>query len=93
MQISDKSDGRISVWLTGQGRKDDSGTAAPRCRRLIPDARTGQWADIGKVKSPILRGLASRAPYFHNGSAGSLPDVLTFYDKGFNIGFTAPGEG
>ena len=49
---------------------------------------TGKWADIGKVKGPILRGLASRAPYFHNGSAGSLADVLTFYDKRFNIGFT-----
>lgn len=50
---------------------------------------TGIWADIGKVKGPVLRGLASRAPYFHNGSAGSLADVLTFYDKRFNIGFTA----
>jgi cytochrome c peroxidase len=50
---------------------------------------TGKWADIGKVKGPILRGLASRAPYFHNGSAENLADVLTFYDKRFNIGFTA----
>ena len=50
---------------------------------------TGKWADIGKVKGPVLRGLASRAPYFHNGSAGSLADVLNFYDTRFNIGFTA----
>jgi len=50
---------------------------------------TGKWADIGKLKGPILRGLASRAPYFHNGSAGSLADVLEFYDKRFNIGFTS----
>lgn len=50
---------------------------------------TGKWADIGKVKGPVLRGLASRAPYFHNGSAGSLADVIEFYDKRFNIGFTA----
>jgi cytochrome c peroxidase len=50
---------------------------------------TGKWADIGKVKGPILRGLASRAPYFHNGSASSLTDVLVFYDVRFNIGFTA----
>jgi hypothetical protein len=28
---------------------------------------TGLWADIGKVKGPVLRGLAARAPYFHNG--------------------------
>jgi cytochrome c peroxidase len=49
---------------------------------------TGLWADIGKVKGPILRGLAARAPYFHNGSAATLSDVVTFYDKRFNVGFT-----
>lgn len=49
---------------------------------------TGAWADIGKVKGPILRGLAARAPYFHNGSAASLSDVIQFYDQRFNIGFT-----
>ncbi len=53
---------------------------------------TGKWADIGKLKGPILRGLASRAPYFHNGSAASLEDVLVFYDKRFNIGFTSQEE-
>jgi cytochrome c peroxidase len=49
---------------------------------------TGLWKDVGKVKGPILRGLASRPPYFHNGSAASLADVLEFYDKRFEIGFT-----
>src|SRR5262249_9744787 len=49
---------------------------------------TGNCADIGKLKGPILRGLASRAPYFHNGSAATLADVVNFYDKRFNIGFT-----
>jgi len=50
---------------------------------------TGLWKDVGKVKGPILRGLAARAPYFHNGSAASLSDVLDFYEKRFNISFTA----
>ena len=50
---------------------------------------TGKWADIGKVKGPILRGLASRAPYFHNGSAKTLADVVNFYDQRFGVGFTA----
>jgi cytochrome c peroxidase len=53
---------------------------------------TGKWADIGKLKGPILRGLPSRAPYFHNGSAASLSDALVSYDKRFNIGFTAQEE-
>jgi cytochrome c peroxidase len=49
---------------------------------------TGNCADIGKVKGPILRGLAARAPYFHNGSAATLMDVVNFYDQRFGIGFT-----
>jgi cytochrome c peroxidase len=35
---------------------------------------TGKWADISKFKGPILRGLAARPPYFHNGSAATLRD-------------------
>jgi hypothetical protein len=50
---------------------------------------TGKFADVGKFKGPILRGLAARAPYFHNGSAQSLMDVIEFYDARFSIGFTA----
>jgi len=49
---------------------------------------TGKWADIGKVKGPILRGLSARAPYFHNGSASTLEDAVRFYDSRFHIGFT-----
>jgi cytochrome c peroxidase len=49
---------------------------------------TGRCSDIGKVKGPILRGLAARAPYFHNGSAATLMDVVNFYDQRFGIGFT-----
>jgi cytochrome c peroxidase len=47
----------------------------------------GKWRDVGRLKSPILRGLA-RAPYFHNGSAKSVDDIVEFYNQRFNIGFT-----
>ena len=50
---------------------------------------TGLWKDIGRLKGPVLRGLAARAPYFHNGSARTLKDVVDFYQKRFDIGFTA----
>ena len=50
---------------------------------------TGKWADIGKFKGPILRALAARAPYFHNGSAETLEEVVEFYETRFNIGLTA----
>ncbi len=53
---------------------------------------TGKCADIGKVKSAQLRGLAARAPYFHDGSAATLQDVVNFYNKRFNINFTAQEE-
>jgi cytochrome c peroxidase len=49
---------------------------------------SGQCKDVGKFKGPILRGLAARAPYFHNGSAATLMDVVNFYDQRFSIGFT-----
>jgi hypothetical protein len=49
---------------------------------------TGKWNDIGKFKGPILRGLAARAPYFHNGSAADLPAVLDFYNQRFAIGLS-----
>ncbi len=49
---------------------------------------SGNCADIGKTKGPILRGLAARAPYFHNGSAATLTDVVNFYNQRFNIGLT-----
>jgi cytochrome c peroxidase len=49
---------------------------------------TGKCADIGKTKGPILRALAARAPYFHNGSAATLMDVLNFYNNRFNLNLT-----
>jgi cytochrome c peroxidase len=49
---------------------------------------TGKWADIGKFKGPILRNLAARAPYFHNGAGTTLEDVVTFYNARFNIGLS-----
>ncbi len=49
---------------------------------------TGKWSDIGKFKGPILRALAARAPYFHDGSAASLEDAVDFYDTRFHVGFT-----
>jgi cytochrome c peroxidase len=46
---------------------------------------TGQCADIGKFKVPSLRGLAAHAPYFHNGSAATLLDVVNFYNERFTL--------
>jgi cytochrome c peroxidase len=49
---------------------------------------TGKWNDIGRFKGPVLRGLAARAPYFHNGFAKRLEDVVDFYQQRFGVVFT-----
>jgi cytochrome c peroxidase len=48
---------------------------------------TGRFADINKFKVPSVRGVAARAPYFHNGSAKTLRDVVRHYgqQRGFNF--------
>jgi cytochrome c peroxidase len=50
---------------------------------------TGRWNDIGKFKGPVLRALAARPPYFHDGSATTLGDAINFYDTRFKIGLSA----
>ncbi len=46
---------------------------------------SGLCADVNRVKVPILRGLAARAPYFHNGSAGNLQQLVSFYNARFQM--------
>lgn len=53
---------------------------------------TGRFTDINKFKTPVLRGLAARAPYFHNGSAATLTDVLRQYQVRFNFTMTQSEE-
>lgn len=53
---------------------------------------TGKCADIGKVIVSTLRGLAARAPHFHNGSAATLKDIVSFYGRRFSIGLSAQDE-
>jgi len=53
----------------------------------------GNFDHVGKIKGPILRGLAGRAPYFHNGSATTLMDVVNFYNTRFTLGLTDQQKG
>jgi hypothetical protein len=49
---------------------------------------SGKCDDIGAIVIQQFRGLAARAPYFSNGSAASLREVVDFYDRRYNIQFT-----
>ena len=50
---------------------------------------SGLCADVNRGKGPILRGLAARAPYFHNGAAANLEELVNFYNQRFQMNFTA----
>jgi cytochrome c peroxidase len=47
---------------------------------------TGLCADVNRVKIPSLRGLGGHAPYFHNGSATTLIQLVNFYNARFQMG-------
>ena len=49
---------------------------------------TGLWRDLGRFKVPTLRALAARAPYFHNGTATTLEDVIRHYESHLGFVFT-----
>lgn len=49
---------------------------------------TGRCIDIGKITIQQMRGLAARAPYFSNGSARTLREVVDYYERRYNIGYT-----
>jgi cytochrome c peroxidase len=49
---------------------------------------TGLWSDVDRFKAPSLRALGARAPYFHNGSADSLYDVVEHYEDALGFVFT-----
>lgn len=49
---------------------------------------TGKCRDVGATMTQQLRGLAARAPYFANGSSANLRELVDFYDRRFNIGYT-----
>lgn len=51
---------------------------------------TGLEEDRGKFRTPSLRNIELRAPFFHNGSAATLEEVVEFYDRGGD--FDAPNK-
>jgi cytochrome c peroxidase len=49
---------------------------------------SGKWADLARFRVPPLRGLAARAPYFHDGRAKNISEVIDFYKNRFNVDFS-----
>jgi cytochrome c peroxidase len=59
-------------------------------RRVCDMGRGGNgvWADVAKFRVPPLRGLAARAPYFHDGQARDIAAVIRYYQKRFDTGLS-----
>jgi len=64
--------------------------ATGEIRRVCDMGRGGNgvWADLAKFRVAPLRGLAARAPYFHDGRAKNISEVIHFYKDHFNIDFS-----
>jgi cytochrome c peroxidase len=85
----------LDLGLTDEGRRTSDmplytlrNTSTGELVRTTDPGRaliTGKWADIGKFKGAILRALSARPPYFHNGSAATLADVVAFYNGRFGM--------
>jgi cytochrome c peroxidase len=77
-------------------KKDPAtGLATSTCRTTTDLGQAlvdGKFDHVGKIKGPILRGLSARAPYFHNGSAQTLLDVVHFYENRFGLVLTSQEE-
>ena len=48
---------------------------------------SGKCADFGAIVMQQFRSLSARAPYFSNGSAATISDVVDFYDKRYSFKF------
>jgi hypothetical protein len=49
---------------------------------------SGLCNDVGTIVMEQFRGLSARAPYFSNGSAATLRELVDFYDRRYNIGYS-----
>lgn len=54
--------------------------------------RSGKWADMDRFKVPSLRGLSARAPYFHNGIATNLDEVVSHYEAELGFKFDTAAD-
>ncbi|OYW44929.1 MAG: hypothetical protein B7Z08_08360 [Sphingomonadales bacterium 32-68-7] len=49
---------------------------------------SGKCNDVGTIVMQQFRGLAARPPYFSNGSAATLRELIDFYDRRYNIQYS-----
>jgi cytochrome c peroxidase len=81
----------LSFHNTGLYNVDGKG-AYPEASRGLIDV-TGKPEHMGQFRAPTLRNIAVTAPYFHDGSAATLSDVLDHYAAGGRTITSGPSAG
>ena len=77
---------RLAMTASGE-RSSGSMTELLRHERASELGRfvvSGNSLDVGAFRTPSLRNVELTAPYFHDGSAATLEDVVRYYVKGGN---------
>ncbi len=77
-----------SCHVGGSGTDNNSGILHPPADTGVDGAYAARTANKAYRTTP-LRGLWQHPPYFHDGSAATLPDVVTHYNRVRNLGLTA----
>ena len=77
----------VAFHNTGLYDTDGRGAYPPHGQGLRE--LTGKPVDMGRFRTPSLRNVAVTAPYFHDGSAATLDEVIDHYAAG---GRTVSGE-
>ena len=50
--------------------------------------RSGRWIDMDRFKTPSLRGIVARPPYFHNGIAANLTEAVRHYETALEFEYS-----
>jgi len=77
-----------SCHVGGSGTDNNSGTLHAPAETGVDGAYAARTATKGYRTTP-LRGLWQHPPYFHDGSAATLADVVTHYNRVRTLGLTA----
>lgn len=77
-----------SCHVGGSGTDNNSGTLHPPADTGVSEAYAQRTANKAYRTTP-LRGLWQHPPYFHDGSAATLADVVAHYNRVRQLGLTA----
>jgi cytochrome c5 len=77
-----------SCHIGATGTDNNTGKLHAPDETGVDGAYAARTANKGYRTTP-LRGLAQHAPYFHDGSAATLADVVAHYNRVRNLGLTA----